>query len=50
MNIKQDFANKVVGDKTKVINVEDVKINDILIIKRVKKFQLMEQLLKVKLS
>ena len=33
MNIKQDFANKVVGDKTKVINVEDVKINDILIIK-----------------
>lgn len=34
MNIKQDFANKVVGDKTKVINVEDVKINDILIIKR----------------
>lgn len=34
MNIKQDFANKVVGDKTKVINVEDVKINDILIIKK----------------
>ena len=28
MNIKQDFANKVVGDKTEVINVEDVKIND----------------------
>ena len=24
MNIKQDFANKVVGGKTKVINVEDV--------------------------
>ena len=34
MNIKQDFANKVVGDKTEVINVEDVKINDILIIKK----------------
>lgn len=34
MNIKQGFANKVVGDKTKVINVEDVKINDILIIKK----------------
>lgn len=34
MNIKQDFANKVVGDKTKVINVENVKINDILIIKK----------------
>ena len=34
MNIKQDFANKVVGDKTKVVNVEDVKINDILIIKK----------------
>lgn len=34
MNIKQDFANKVVADKTKVINVEDVKINDILIIKK----------------
>lgn len=34
MNIKQDFANKVVDDKTKVINVEDVKINDILIIKK----------------
>lgn len=34
MNIKQDFANKVFGDKTKVINVEDVKINDILIIKK----------------
>ena len=34
MNIKQDFANNVVGDKTKVINVEDVKINDILIIKK----------------
>lgn len=34
MNIKQDFANKVVGGKTKVINVEDVKINDILIIKK----------------
>ena len=34
MNIKQDFANKVVGDKTKVINVEDVKINDMLIIKK----------------
>lgn len=34
MNIKQDFANKVVCDKTKVINVEDVKINDILIIKK----------------
>lgn len=34
MNIKQDFANEVVGDKTKVINVEDVKINDILIIKK----------------
>lgn len=34
MNIKQDFANKVIGDKTKVINVEDVKINDILIIKK----------------
>lgn len=34
MSIKQDFANKVVGDKTKVINVEDVKINDILIIKK----------------
>ena len=34
MNIKKDFANKVVGDKTKVINVEDVKINDILIIKK----------------
>lgn len=34
MNIKQDFANKVDGDKTKVINVEDVKINDILIIKK----------------
>ena len=34
MNIKQEFANKVVGDKTKVINVEDVKINDILIIKK----------------
>lgn len=34
MNIKQDFANKVVVDKTKVINVEDVKINDILIIKK----------------
>lgn len=34
MYIKQDFANKVVGDKTKVINVEDVKINDILIIKK----------------
>lgn len=34
MNIKQDFANKVVGDKTKVINVEDVKINDILVIKK----------------
>ena len=34
MNIKQDFANTVVGDKTKVINVEDVKINDILIIKK----------------
>ena len=34
MNIKQDFANKVAGDKTKVINVEDVKINDILIIKK----------------
>lgn len=34
MNIKQDFANKVVSDKTKVINVEDVKINDILIIKK----------------
>ena len=34
MNIKQDFVNKVVGDKTKVINVEDVKINDILIIKK----------------
>ena len=34
MNIKQDFANKVVGDKIKVINVEDVKINDILIIKK----------------
>ena len=38
MNIKQDFANKVVGDKTKVINVEDVKINDILIIKKKIKF------------
>lgn len=34
MNIKQDFANKVVGDKTEVISVEDVKINDILIIKK----------------
>ena len=34
MNIKQDFANKVVGDKTEVINVENVKINDILIIKK----------------
>jgi cadmium-exporting ATPase len=34
MNIKQDFANKVVGGKTKVINVENVKINDILIIKK----------------
>ena len=34
MNIKQDFANKVVDDKTKVINVEDVKINDMLIIKK----------------
>lgn len=34
MNIKQDFANKVVCDKTEVINVEDVKINDILIIKK----------------
>ncbi len=34
MNIKQDFANKVAGDKTEVINVEDVKINDILIIKK----------------
>lgn len=34
MNIKQDFVNKVVGDKTEVINVEDVKINDILIIKK----------------
>ena len=34
MNIKQDFANKVVVDKTKVINVEDAKINDILIIKK----------------
>ena len=34
MNIKQDFANKVVGDKTEVINVEGVKINDILIIKK----------------
>lgn len=34
MNIKQDFANKIFGDKTKVINVEDVKINDILIIKK----------------
>ena len=34
MNIKQDFSNKVVGDKTEVINVEDVKINDILIIKK----------------
>ena len=34
MNIKQDFANKVVGDKTEVINVEDVKINDMLIIKK----------------
>lgn len=34
MNIKQDFANKIVGDKTEVINVEDVKINDILIIKK----------------
>lgn len=34
MNIKQDFANKVNGDKTEVINVEDVKIDDILIIKK----------------
>ena len=34
MNIKQDFANKVVGDKTEVINVEYVKINDILVIKK----------------
>ena len=34
MNIKQDFANKVAGDKTEVINVENVKINDILIIKK----------------
>lgn len=34
MNIKQDFANKVNGDKTEVINVEDVRINDVLIIKK----------------
>ena len=34
MNIKQDFANRIKNNKTEIINVEDVKIGDILLIKK----------------
>lgn len=34
MDIKQDFANKVNDDGIDVINVEDVKVGDILLIKK----------------
>ena len=34
MDIKQDFANRIKNNKTEIINVEDVKIGDILLIKK----------------
>lgn len=34
MNIKQDFANRIKNNKTEIINVENVKIGDILLIKK----------------
>lgn len=34
LDIKQDYANKKVGNKIQKINVEDIKIDDILIIKK----------------
>lgn len=34
MDIKQDFANRIKNNKTEIINVENVKIGDILLIKK----------------
>lgn len=34
MDISQDYANRVNSNKTEKINVEDVKINDILLVKK----------------
>lgn len=34
INIKQDYANLLINDKTKKIAVEDIKIDDILVVKK----------------
>lgn len=34
MNISQNYANKITGNKTEKINVEEVKIGDILLVKK----------------
>lgn len=34
MDIKQDFANKITDSGSEIIDVEDVKVNDILLIKK----------------
>lgn len=34
MNLKQEFANKKVNSKYKVVNTDDIKVNDILLIKK----------------
>ena len=34
LNIKQDYANKLIDKEIKKINVEDIKVNDILVVKK----------------